>query len=158
MEWILPISPFLDIICTFKKDVLWSLIPNPKRGLCDLFWSLLWSCSSFVYLNRYLLIVLILHLKLSFITLPWETSLFAPCQPWYKNQNIGKSLQKKIQPPTGRWWLKPIILATQQAEIRKIEVQSQPGQIVHKTLSRKINPSSKRAGGVTQGVGPEFKP
>jgi hypothetical protein len=31
----------------------------------------------------------------------------------------------------------PVILATQEAEIRRIEVQSQPGQIVHKILSRK---------------------
>jgi hypothetical protein len=31
----------------------------------------------------------------------------------------------------------PIIPATQEAEIRRIEVQSQPGQIVHETLSRK---------------------
>jgi hypothetical protein len=31
----------------------------------------------------------------------------------------------------------PVILATQEAEIKKIEVQSQPRQIVHKTLSRK---------------------
>jgi hypothetical protein len=30
-------------------------------------------------------------------------------------------------------------------------------QTVRETLSRK-NPSQKRAGGVTQGVGPEFKP
>jgi hypothetical protein len=51
----------------------------------------------------------------------------------------------------------PIILATQEAEIRKIKFQSQPGQIVHKTLSRK-HPTQKRAGGVAQGVGPEFKP
>jgi hypothetical protein len=36
-------------------------------------------------------------------------------------------------------------------------VQSQPGQIVLKTLSRK-NPSPKRARGVAQGVGSEFKP
>jgi hypothetical protein len=35
--------------------------------------------------------------------------------------------------------------------------QSLPGEIDHKTLSRK-NPSQKRAGGVAQGVGPEFKP
>jgi hypothetical protein len=34
--------------------------------------------------------------------------------------------------------------------------QSQPRQTVHKTLSQK-NPSQKRAGGVAQGVGPEFK-
>jgi hypothetical protein len=50
----------------------------------------------------------------------------------------------------------PVILATQEAEIRKI-VGSQPEQIVGKTLSQK-NPSQKRAGEVTQGVGPEFKP
>jgi hypothetical protein len=34
------------------------------------------------------------------------------------------------------WWLTPVILATQEAEIRRIEVRSQPpGEIVHKTLS-----------------------
>jgi hypothetical protein len=31
----------------------------------------------------------------------------------------------------------PIIPATQEAEIRKIEVRSQPRQIVHETLSQK---------------------
>jgi hypothetical protein len=39
--------------------------------------------------------------------------------------------------PAGGWWLKPVILATQQAEIRRIEVQSQPRQIVQKILSEK---------------------
>jgi hypothetical protein len=34
-----------------------------------------------------------------------------------------------------RRWLTPVILATQGAEIRRIMVQSQPRQIVHKTLS-----------------------
>jgi hypothetical protein len=51
----------------------------------------------------------------------------------------------------------PIILATQEAEIRRIEVQSQCGEIVCKTLSRK-NLSQKRSSGVAQGVGLEFKP
>jgi hypothetical protein len=46
----------------------------------------------------------------------------------------------------------PVILATQEAEIRRIVVQ-----IDCKILSRK-NTSQKRAGGVVQGVGPEFKP
>jgi hypothetical protein len=53
--------------------------------------------------------------------------------------------------------LTPVILATQEAEIRQIVVQSQPREIVLKTLSQK-NPSQTRAGGVAQGVGPEFKP
>jgi hypothetical protein len=44
----------------------------------------------------------------------------------------------------------PIILATQEAEIRRIMVQSQPKQIVQETLSQK-NPSQMRAGGVAEG-------
>jgi hypothetical protein len=29
----------------------------------------------------------------------------------------------------GHWWLTPVILATREAEIRRIEGQGQPGQI-----------------------------
>jgi hypothetical protein len=36
-------------------------------------------------------------------------------------------------------------------------VQSQPGQIVLKTVSQK-HPTKKRAGGMAQGEDPEFKP
>jgi hypothetical protein len=50
----------------------------------------------------------------------------------------------------------PIILATQEAEIRRITVQSQPRQIVLKSLSQKTLHKS-RAGGMAQGEGPEFK-
>jgi hypothetical protein len=34
-------------------------------------------------------------------------------------------------------WFTSVTLATQEAEIRRIAVQSQPGQMVHKTLSQK---------------------
>jgi hypothetical protein len=54
-------------------------------------------------------------------------------------------------------WLTRVILATQEAEIRKIVVRNQPGQIVCGTLSQKTL-HKIRAGGVAQGVGPEFKP
>jgi hypothetical protein len=39
----------------------------------------------------------------------------------------------------GCCWLTPVILATHEAEIRRIMVWSQPWQIVHKTLSQKIH-------------------
>jgi hypothetical protein len=65
------------------------------------------------------------------------------------------SFPLKIQ-GAGHQWLTPVILATQQAEIKRITDQNQPGQIVCKILSQK-SPSQKRASGVAQGVGPEFK-
>jgi hypothetical protein len=41
----------------------------------------------------------------------------------------------KIKIIAGHQWLMPTILATEEAEIRRIMVQSQSGQIVHETLS-----------------------
>jgi hypothetical protein len=42
---------------------------------------------------------------------------------------------KKNTPRKKEQWFTPVILATQEAEIRRIMVQGQPGQIVHETLS-----------------------
>jgi hypothetical protein len=50
----------------------------------------------------------------------------------------------------------PSYSGDRETESRRIEVQSQPRQIVHETLSRKTS-SQKRAVGVTQGVSPKFK-
>jgi hypothetical protein len=43
-------------------------------------------------------------------------------------------LKKRI---AGHQWLTPIILPTQESEIRRIVVGSQPRQIVYETLSQK---------------------
>jgi hypothetical protein len=52
-----------------------------------------------------------------------------------------------------------VILATQEAEIRRIRVQSLPKQIVPKTLSQKTFHTHKTwVGRVAQGEGPELKP
>jgi hypothetical protein len=64
---------------------------------------------------------------------------------------------KKEKNGTRHWWLMSVILAMQEAGIRRISVQSQPRQIVSETLSQKYS-SQKKAGGVGQSVGPEFKP
>jgi hypothetical protein len=47
----------------------------------------------------------------------------------------------------GRWWLTPVILATQEAEIRRILVWNQPRQIVQETLSQKKLITKKRGRG-----------
>jgi hypothetical protein len=54
----------------------------------------------------------------------------------------------------------PVSLATQEAQIRRITVQSQPraNSSQDPISKKKKKPSQKRAGEVAQGVGPEFKP
>jgi hypothetical protein len=47
-------------------------------------------------------------------------------QTWFKMPNLAR-----------HWWLKPVILATQEAEIRKIVVRNQPGQIACEIVSQK---------------------
>jgi hypothetical protein len=49
----------------------------------------------------------------------------------------------KVSLSARHWWLTPVILATQEVEIRRITVRSQPRQIVWEPLSRK-NPSLKK--------------
>jgi hypothetical protein len=46
----------------------------------------------------------------------------------------------------GNQWLTSVILATQEAEIRRITVQNQPRKIVHETLSQKS--SHKKGAGI----------
>jgi hypothetical protein len=65
--------------------------------------------------------------------------------------------KKKKKKKAGCQWHTPVILATQEAEIRMIVVWCQPRQRVLEVLAQK-HPSQKRAGRVAQGEGPEFKP
>jgi hypothetical protein len=58
---------------------------------------------------------------------------------------------EKIKNQARHQWFMPVILATREAEIRKIILRSQPRQIVLLTLSQKC-PTQKRAGGVAQVV------
>jgi hypothetical protein len=69
---------------------------------------------------------------------------------------ISFHLRNKFQ--TRCWWLIPVILATQEEEIRKIEVLSRPEQTVHETPSPNNPITKKRDGGVVGGIGPSFKP
>jgi hypothetical protein len=53
-------------------------------------------------------------------------------------------MYKKRSQQTGGQWLTPVILATQEAEIRRITVRRQPKQIVHETLSVSKTPITKK--------------
>jgi hypothetical protein len=51
----------------------------------------------------------------------------------------------------------PVILATQEAEIRRITIRSEPRQTVPRDPILKNAYHKKGTEGVTQGAGPEFK-
>jgi hypothetical protein len=73
------------------------------------------------------------------------------------SSNPSSTQKKKKKNFAGHWWLAPVILATQEAEVRWIVVLSQSGQTVCKILSLKTC-HKKRADAVAQGTDPEFKP
>jgi hypothetical protein len=72
-------------------------------------------------------------------------------------KTASRKKKEKKKKTAGYWWLTPIILATQEAEIRRIVVQSQPKANSSGDPTSK-NLITKRAGGVVQGGDPEFKP
>jgi hypothetical protein len=80
--------------------------------------------------------------NLNLFSVQFEFELFKV--PFCKINNFPLHLEEKFYLKKKAWhqWLTPIILATQEAEIWRIPVQSQPGQIVHKSLSQK-HPSQK---------------
>jgi hypothetical protein len=51
----------------------------------------------------------------------------------------------------GHWWLTPVILATWEADIRRIMVQGHPKQIIHKNPISKIT-RAKWTGGAAQAI------
>jgi hypothetical protein len=57
--------------------------------------------------------------------------------PWVLDPGFNQLQIKTILARARHWWLTPVILATQEAEIRRIEVRSQPRQIVQEILSQK---------------------
>jgi hypothetical protein len=50
---------------------------------------------------------------------------------------VGLEHGLKLGGQARHWWFMSVILATQEAEIRRITIPSQPGEIVHVTLSQK---------------------
>jgi hypothetical protein len=62
----------------------------------------------------------------------------------------------KIVILVGCWWLTPVILATREAEIKRIAVRSLPNSSTRPYLKKTLH--KNRAGRVAHGEGPEFKP
>jgi hypothetical protein len=55
-------------------------------------------------------------------------------QVWNVPRNLAPARKEK---GNGHWCLTPVIPATQESEIRRVTIQSQPGEIIHQTLSQK---------------------
>jgi hypothetical protein len=67
---------------------------------------------------------------------------------------IQKTTTKKQFHSAGHWWLMPVILATQEAEIRKIGFKASPGKwFMRPNLEKHFTKI-----GLAQGEDPEFKP
>jgi hypothetical protein len=77
-----------------------------------------------------LLILLPLPLKL----LGLQPYVTVPSYKFFEKQHLA---MLELECPTlgGCWWLTPVILATQKAEVRRIRVQSHSRQIIFETLS-----------------------
>jgi hypothetical protein len=73
-----------------------------------------------------------IHIFLSIYFLSWSKILL-----YIERIFFGIHIRNVIA--AGRWWLTSIILGTEEAQIRRIAVQSQPGQIAHKTLPQKTS-------------------
>jgi hypothetical protein len=81
---------------------------------------------------------------------PWTLAVFqlGDIETVKVNKQSVKDLQASKPTLSRSWGLTPVILPNQEAEIRKIAVRSQPGQIVCEILSlskktNKKNPSQK---------------
>jgi hypothetical protein len=70
----------------------------------------------------------------------WETPNVLQSTPYNKLHDLLKNLHSV----SGQWWLRPVILAIQEAEIRKIVVQSQPRANSPRTPTSKILNTKKR--------------
>jgi hypothetical protein len=69
----------------------------------------------------------------------WEIEAGGPQaqgQSGLHSKTVSQKQKKKTQ-KTRHWWLTSVIPATWEADIRRIEVQGQPGQKVFKTPSPK---------------------
>jgi hypothetical protein len=56
---------------------------------------------------------------------------------------IVKDPVSKTKTEAGCWWLTPVILAPQEAEIRRLSIESQPRQLIHEPLPRKYSTQNR---------------